>query len=370
MLNELDGLKKTPLFEVHNKLGAKIVEFGGWAMPVQYSGIIEEHNTVRNKVGIFDVSHMGEIRVKGKDSYSFLQYLLTNDMGKLEPGKIVYSPMLYENGGTVDDLLVYQLSENDYLLVVNASNTEKDFNWIREHAASYDTEVEDISSMYGEVAVQGPKAEATLQKLTDIDLNSIPYYYFKQDVNMAGINVLISRTGYTGEDGFEVYMPQDKAVKLWEAIMEAGREYGILPCGLGARDTLRFEAKMPLYGHELDENTTPLEAGLSFAVSFDKNFIGKDVLLKEKQEGLKKKLIGFEMVDKGIPRKDYEVYKNGEKIGYVTTGTHSPTLGKNIGLAYVSPEFAKVGEELDIMIRGKLNRAVVVKTPFYKRKAI
>ncbi|MDI6600716.1 MAG: glycine cleavage system aminomethyltransferase GcvT [Thermoanaerobacteraceae bacterium] len=364
----MDGLKKTPLFELHNKLGAKIVEFGGWAMPVQYSSILEEHRAVRERVGIFDVSHMGEISVKGRDAFDFLQYVLTNNMGKLEPGKIVYSLMLYESGGTVDDLLVYQIGENDYLLVVNASNTEKDFNWIKEHAQGFEVEMDNISSMYGEVAVQGPKAEATLQKLTDFDLKSIPYYGFKEDIGISGIKVLISRTGYTGEDGFEVYMAPDKAGELWEAIMEAGKEYDILPCGLGARDTLRFEARMPLYGHELDENTTPLEAGLSFAVSFDKDFIGKDALLKEKEEGLKKKLVGFEMVDKGIPRKDYEVYRDGEKVGYVTTGTHSPTLEKNIGLAYVKPGLAKAGEELSIMIRGKANRAVVVKTPFYKRQ--
>lgn len=368
-MNGLEGLKKTPLFELHNKLGAKIVEFGGWAMPVQYSSILEEHRAVRERVGIFDVSHMGEISVRGRDAFDFLQYILTNNMGKLEPGKIVYSLMLYENGGTVDDFLVYQIGENDYLLVVNASNTEKDFNWIREHAHGFEVEVNNISSMYGEVAVQGPMAEVTLQKLTDFELGSIPYYEFRHNVMLLGIEVLISRTGYTGEDGFEVYMAPDKAGKLWEEIMEAGKEYGILPCGLGTRDTLRFEARMPLYGHELDENTTPLEAGLSFAVSFDKDFIGKDALLREKEDGLKKKLVGFEMVDKGIPRKDYEVYKDGAKIGYVTTGTHSPTLDKNIGLAYVKPDYAKIGEEFDIMIRGKANRAVVVKTPFYKRQA-
>ncbi len=368
-MNKSEELKKTPLFELHNRLGAKMAEFGGWAMPMQYSGIIEEHNSVRSGAGIFDVSHMGEIRVRGKDSFGFLQHMTTNDIGKLQPGKIIYSLMLYANGGAVDDFLVYMLGENDYLMVVNASNLDKDFSWIIEHTAGYDVKAEDISDEYGEVAVQGPKAEDTLRKLTDYDLSGIAYYEFRQDVEMAGMHVLISRTGYTGEDGFEVYMSPDRAEELWNAIVKAGGEYGIKPCGLGARDTLRFEARMPLYGHELDKDTTPLEAGLSFAVSLDKDFIGRDALLKEKQEGLKKKLIGFEMTDKGIPRQDYEVYKDGSKIGYVTTGTHSPTLGKNIGLAYVAPEFAKTGVELEIMIRGRLGRAVIVRTPFYKRAA-
>jgi len=364
----LTELKHTPLYETYKKYGAKTIDFGGWELPVQFTSIKEEHAAVRERAGLFDVSHMGEIEVKGEAAESFLQSLVTNDVGKLEAGGAQYTAMCYENGGTVDDLIIYKKGDHDYLLVVNAANTDKDFEWITSHAPENVT-VKNISGEVAQLAVQGPKAEAVLQKLTDTDLSTIGFFKFKEDVSIAGVPTLVSRTGYTGEDGFELYMPWEAAPKVWEAIIEAGSEYGLLPCGLGARDTLRFEAKLPLYGQELTADISPLEAGIGFAVKVDKeaDFIGKAALKAQKENGLTRKIVGIEMVDKGIPRAHYPVYSGDRKIGEVTTGAPSPTLGKNLGLALLEKPFTEIGTEVDVEIRGKRKKAVVVKTPFYKR---
>jgi aminomethyltransferase len=359
-------LKKTPLYQVYCDQ-AKMVPFGGWEMPVQFAGIKQEHETVRTRAGLFDVSHMGEVLVKGPGALDLIQRLTTNDAAKLNVGDAQYSIMCYENGGTVDDLLVYRTGEQEYWLVINAANIEKDVDWILKHRLG-DVTVENISNQIAQLALQGPAAETVLQKLTDTDLSEIKFFKFKKDVELAGVKGLVSRTGYTGEDGFEIYLPASDAPKLWQAILEAGKEEGVLPCGLGARDTLRFEARLPLYGQELTESITPIEAGLGFAVKPEKgDFIGRDVLTKQKAEGAPRKLVGLEMIDRGIPRTHYPVYRGGEKIGEVTTGTQSPTLKKNVGLALIKAEYANLGEEVEVEIRGKRLKAKVVKTPFYKR---
>ncbi|HEX7065080.1 MAG TPA: glycine cleavage system aminomethyltransferase GcvT [Bacillales bacterium] len=363
-------MKRTPLFELYEKHGAKIVDFHGWEMPVQFSKIQEEHEAVRTKAGLFDVSHMGEVTAKGKGALAFLQYLVTNDVSKLQPGKAQYTAMCYEDGGTVDDLIVYQKAENDYLLVINSANSDSDFEWIASHTKGFDeVEVENISDRKAQLAIQGPKAEAILQTLTDTDLSEIKFFRFKDDVEVAGIRSLVSRTGYTGEDGFEIYCDSGDAADLWETIIEAGEPEGLLPCGLGARDTLRFEAKLPLYGQELSPEITPVEAGIGFAVKTDKeaDFLGKSVLKEQKEEGAPRKLVGLEMIDKGIPRPGYEVFSGEEKIGHVTTGTQSPTLKKNVGLALLAKEYTELGTEVEVQVRKKRLKAEVVKTPFYKR---
>ena len=364
-----DNLKKTPLFEIHQKYGGRIIDFGGWALPVQYTSIVEEHRAVREAAGLFDVSHMGEILVTGPQALAFLQKAVTNDVSRLVDNQIQYSPMCYENGGTVDDLLIYRFGLEEFLLVVNAANKDKDFAWLTDLARGFSgVLLSDISSQWAELALQGPRAEAILQGLTNFDLKEIKYYWFRAGVDVKGVRCLVSRTGYTGEDGFEMYCAPGDAAFLWEALMERGEEQGLVPAGLGARDTLRFEARMPLYGHELDENTSPLEAGLGSFVSFDKgDFVGRAALLEQKEKGLKKKLVGFEMIDRGIPRAHYPILKEGREVGYVTTGSFSPTLEKNIGLGYVPPQLARVGTELEIGVRGKGLKAVVVKTPFYRR---
>jgi aminomethyltransferase len=361
-------LKRTPLFSVYAEYGAKTIDFGGWELPVQFSSIKEEHEAVRTRAGLFDVSHMGEIEVKGKDSLAFLQKVMTNDVAKLTDGRAQYSLMCYENGGTVDDLLIYKKADDHYLLVVNAANTDKDFDWLKEHLFG-DVEVTNISEQIAQLALQGPLAEKVLQKLTETDLSEIKFFGFKDDVDLQGVKALVSRTGYTGEDGFEIYCRSEDAVTLWHAILEAGKEEGVLPCGLGARDTLRFEATLPLYGQELSKDITPLEAGLGFAVKTNKevDFIGKEVLKKQKEEGTLRKLVGIEMIDKGIPRHGYQVFAGEEEIGFVTTGTQSPTLKKNIGLALIKTEFASLDTEVYVEIRGKRLKAKVVATPFYKR---
>jgi aminomethyltransferase len=362
------ALKRTPLYENHRSLGGKLIDFGGWELPVEYSGIMEEHRQVRSAAGLFDVSHMGEITVKGKDAGQFLQKLLTNDISNAKDFQVVYSPVCYSDGGIVDDLLVYKYNSRDYLLVVNASNTDKDFAWMLENAEG-EIELKNVSEAYAQIAIQGPRSEAVLQRLTDCELGEIRFYHFKPDVMIAGINTIVSRTGYTGEDGFEIYLPAEYASMLWEKLMEEGKEEGLVPAGLGARDTLRFEAALPLYGQEISRDISPLEAGLGKFVKLDKEgFIGKEALASQKETGIKRKLVGFEMLDRGIPRSHYDVQADGISIGFVTTGSYSPTLAKNIGLAMIDSSFAAEGTEIDIIIRGRALKGKVVKLPFYNKK--
>ncbi len=360
-------VKRTPLFEVYEQYGGKIVEFGGWEMPVQYSNIIEEHQTVRQAAGIFDVSHMGEISVVGSEAEAFVQNLVTNNVKSMKNFQVQYNLMCYHDGGVVDDLLVYKYSTERYMLVVNASNIEKDFAWIVENGKNFAVELKNISNDTSQIAVQGPRAEEIMQKLTDYDLQSIKFFYFAE-TKVGGKDVIISRTGYTGEDGFEVYLQPGDAVEMWNLILETGKDLGVKPIGLGARDTLRFEAVLPLYGHEISKDITPLEAGLGFFVKLDTdNFIGKDVLVKQKAEGLPRKLVGFEMIDRGIPRAEFEVQKDGQIIGFVTTGSYSPTLDKNIGLALVQSQYSELGTEFEIVRGKRAMKAKVIAKPFYKK---
>ncbi|KKM09021.1 glycine cleavage system protein T [Clostridiales bacterium PH28_bin88] len=344
-----------------------MVEFGGWSMPVQYTGILEEHRAVREAAGLFDVSHMGEIRLQGPDALGLVQRLITNDASGMSAGQVIYSPMCLETGGVVDDLLVYRMGSDDYLLVVNASNTEKDLAWVRRHAAGNVT-VTDQSPETAQLALQGPRAVSILQPLADVDLGKIKYYWFDRG-RVGGIECVISRTGYTGEDGFELYLPPEKAEELWNGLLAAGKEAGLAPVGLGARDTLRFEACMPLYGHELTEQSTPLEAGLGRFVSLDKpDFTGKEALARQQAEGLKRKLVGLEMIDRGVPRAGYPVVLDGTTIGQVTSGSFSPTLNKNLAMAFVETPYAAAGREVGVTIREKVYRARVVPRPFYKKQ--
>ena len=361
-------MKRTPLYENHVRLGGRMIDFGGWELPVQYTGILEEHESVRHKAGLFDVSHMGEIALTGPDAQSFIQHLVTNDISKAADGQAVYSPMCYPDGGVVDDLLVYRLGAENYLLVVNAANADKDYAWILKHLSG-DVKAENVSDQWAQLALQGPKAQAILQKLTDYPVADIRFYRFAPGVRVAGVEVLVSRSGYTGEDGFELYVAPADAPALWDALLDAGKDEGLAPCGLGARDTLRFEAALPLYGQEISADISPLEAGLSRFVKLDKpEFIGKEALEKQAAEGLKRKIAGIEMVGRGIPRSHYEVEKDGQPIGFVTTGSVSPTLKKNIGLALIQSEYATDGMELDIVIREKPVEARVIPIPFYTKK--
>lgn len=363
------GLKRTPLYALYEKYGAKTIDFGGWDLPVQFSSIKEEHEAVRERAGIFDVSHMGEILVTGKASESFLQKLMTNDLSKLKKGGAQYTAMCYEDGGVVDDLLIYRLDEEDYLLIVNAANTDKDFDWMKQHRVA-DVEVENVSDEYALIAIQGPKAERILQKIVNnADLSAIKFFKFQQNVDLNGAKALVSRTGYTGEDGFEIYCKPEDSVQIWEDLLEAGKDEGMMPCGLGARDTLRFEASLPLYGQELSPEISPLEAGIGFAVKFNKeeDFIGKEALSKQKENGISRKLVGIEMLDRGIPRHGYPVFCNDEEIGFVTSGTQSPTLQKNIGLALIKAEYSEAGKELEVAVRKKRLKAKIIQTPFYQR---
>lgn len=364
-----ENLKKTPLNEVHRALGGKMVDFGGWDMPVQYSaGVIAEHLATREKAGLFDVSHMGEIWVEGEDAIRFVNRITTNDVTKLVDGQAHYSALTNEKGGVVDDLLVYRFDEGKLLLVVNASTTDKDWDWITSRVEDEAITLTNASADYCQIAVQGPKAVKIAQKFTDVNLSEIKYYHFTVD-RFNGVDAIISRTGYTGEDGFEIYADKDEAVRLWNDFLEAGVSFGILPCGLAARNTLRLESAMSLYGHELSDDISPLEAGLGWICKLNKgDFIGREPMAKLKEEGLKKKLVGFEMVDKGIARDEMEVYVGDEKVGYVSSGSPAPFLKKNIGLAFVPTEFAKTGQEIKIDVRGKKLAAVVVPTPFYKRE--
>lgn len=361
-------MKKTPLYEKHCELGGRIIDFGGWALPVQYTGIIEEHEQVRKAAGLFDVSHMGEIIVKGTDAESIIQKLVTNNIIGAKEYRIIYSPMCYPEGGVVDDLLIYKYSEQYYLLIVNASNTDKDFAWIRDNAKGQ-AEVINVSDSFTQLALQGPKAEAILQKLTDAPLSDIGFFRFRPDVSLGGVEAIVSRTGYTGEDGFEIYINSESAVYLWEKILAVGKDEGLVPVGLGARDTLRFEAALPLYGHEISQDISPLEAGLDKFVRLDKDdFIGKEALVRQHEQGLKRILVGFEMVDRGIPRNGYDVQVNGRKAGFVTSGSFSPSLGKNIGMAIVESGINEVDAEINIVIRNKALKAKTVKLPFYNKK--
>jgi aminomethyltransferase len=362
------NLKKTPLNEEHRRLGAKMVPFVGWDMPVQYTGVIDEHMAVRTAAGIFDVSHMGEIEVKGKDALAFLQKITTNDVSKLAEGQIHYSGLTYPEGTFVDDLLVYKFENDHYLLVVNASNTDKDFEWCLKNKAGFDVEIINRSPEYAQIALQGPEAEKIFKPLTDLSLPEMKYYWFATG-KVNGAECIVSRTGYTGEDGFEVYSKLSDAVGIWRAMMEEGKKSGIKPAGLGARDSLRLEAKMALYGNDIDNTTTVLEAGLGWVLKMDKgDFNGRDALLKQKEQGLKRKLVGFDMVDRGIARHGHDVVKGGKKIGYVSSGSYAPFLQKAIGLAYLPFDMCEIGTEFEIDVRGKNLKAVVVKTPFYKRQ--
>ncbi len=355
-------LKKTALHDVHVQLGARMVEFAGFEMPIQYRSIRDEHRRVRETVGVFDVSHMGEIIIKGPKALDMVQKVTINDASKLEVGQVQYSAMCYPDGGIVDDLLVYRFADH-FLLVVNASNKDKDFAWIVKNKID-GCEVEDVSDQYTQLAVQGKKAEPTLQKLTKIDLSAIKYYWFTEG-KLAGVPMIISRTGYTGEPGFELYFANEYAVDVWNKIMEAGKEFDIEPIGLGARDSLRLEKKMCLYGNDIDETTNPLEAGLSWITKLDKgDFIGRDALLKIKEEGIKRKLVAIVLEGHGFPRHGYKIYKDGKEVGHVTSGTVSPILNKGIAMGYVAKEFSKVGTELEIDIRGKKVPAVIIKPPF------
>lgn len=358
--------KRTPFYELHCKLGAKIVEFGGWEMPLQYTSILEEHRAVREDVGVFDVSHMGRIEIRGEQALDLVQLLITNDAAMLKVNRALYSPMCNPQGGVIDDILVYRLPAS-FLLVVNAATKEKDLNWIERQATRFPkAEVKDVSETYAQIALQGPRAEETLRKLADLeaDLPGLAYYH-AVEAEYAGEEVLISRTGYTGEDGFEVYGAPEAVLKLWNELIESG----VQPVGLGARDSLRFEASYPLYGHELDEETTPIEAGLGWTVK-DKpmDYMGKEVLIKQKHgEGIRKRLVGFKMLEGGVPRQGYKLFLDGEEAGYVTSGMKAPTLGEFLGMGYLRvSEPPDVGTEVKVEIRGELKRAEIVKLPFYR----
>ncbi|MDO5663744.1 MAG: glycine cleavage system aminomethyltransferase GcvT [Bacteroidia bacterium] len=361
-------MKKTPFTDTHIALGAKMHEFAGYNMPIEYSGIIDEHQTVVNAVGVFDVSHMGEFWVKGPKALEFLQKVTTNDVSKLEVGKIQYTCFPNEKGGIKDDFLLYHYEPEKYLMVVNAGNMAKDWEWCQKNN-TMGAELEDASNHTALLAVQGPKAKDTLQKITDINLSDIPYYTFVTG-KMGGVdNVIISNTGYTGAGGFELYFYPEHGKKIWEAIFQAGAEFGIKPIGLGARDTLRLEMGFCLYGNDLDETTSPLEAGLGWITKFvdGNDFIAKDILEKQKAEGVTRKLCGFTLQDKGIPRHGYEIVNaNDEVIGTVTSGTMSPMLKIGIGLGYVKPEYTKVGTEVFIKVRNKNLKAEITKLPFRK----
>jgi aminomethyltransferase len=367
-MNETETImKSTSLTDIHIALGAKMVPFAGYIMPVSYEGINAEHETVRTKVGVFDVSHMGEFILKGEKALSLIQLVTSNDASKLVDGKIQYSCFPNDKGGIVDDLLVYRIDDKTYMLVVNASNITKDWNWLEKHNKD-GVEMHDISEKTTLLAVQGPLAADALQSLTDINLKEMEYYTFRKGLFAGVDNVLISATGYTGAGGFEIYFDNAAADKIWKAIFESGKSYGIKPVGLGARDTLRLEMGFCLYGNDIDDTTSPIEAGLGWITKFTKEFVNSEFLKKQKENGVSKKLVGFEMIDRGIPRKDYPVVDNeGKEIGRVTSGTQSPSLQKAIGMAYIQTPFAGEGREVYIRIRDKNLKAKVVKVPFYKK---
>jgi aminomethyltransferase len=368
-------LRKTPLNSRHRASGAKMVSFGGWDMPVEYSGIVQEHLAVRTRAGLFDVSHMGEIEIAGKDALAAVQRISSNDAAKLSVGQAQYSGLMTPGGAFVDDLLVYRLAPAHFLLVVNAGNIERDYEWIAEQIKpAGDAVAVDASARYALLAAQGPRASAVLQALTGVDLSAIKYYWFTHG-EVAGIRSTISRTGYTGEDGFEIFVPPHSADRLWQAILDAGRAVDLIPCGLGARDTLRLEASMRLHGSDIDETTTALEADLGWIVGWKKDdFIGARALREQKAAGVRRKLVGFEMLDRGIARSGYDVFVSRQggsaaPVGRVTSGTQTPYLKKAIGMAYVPVEDAAPDTEIDVDIRGRRTRARVVPMPFYKRRS-
>lgn len=360
------ALKRTPLYGAHRRDGAKMVEFAGWEMPVQYRGVIDEHVAVRTRAGLFDVSHMGEIMIRGPGALELSQKISVNDVSRMKLQQAQYNLLVNENGGIVDDVIFYRIESDCFLICVNASNSDKDFAWIRKHA-EVNVELENASSRYAQLALQGPLAEKILQPLTSLKLGEIRPFCFAFG-EVSSVRCLVARTGYTGEDGFELYCDPTEAEVLWHALLENGRPRGLEPAGLGARDTLRLEKAYPLYGHELDETTTPLEAGLEWVTKLTKGpFIGRDVLLKQKQQGIGRKLVGLELLEPGIARHEYALFKNGRSIGRVTSGTKSPTLGKAIALAYVTIDEALLGNTIAVEIRGRKTRAKIVPVPFYRR---
>lgn len=364
-----DDLKRTPLVAEHEALGARMVDFAGWYMPVQYSSVVAEHEAVRTKAGLFDVSHMGELRVRGKQACEFIAHVTTNNPAKLSDGQAQYSIFTTPKGTVIDDLLVYREGPEDFLLVVNAANQDSDEAWLRSHIGGFDAEMINEGPQTAQLALQGPRSLSIAAKLTDVDLASIAYYNFLRG-KVAGVDCIISRTGYTGEDGLELYCANQDAVTLWRALLAAGEADGLIAVGLGARDTLRLEARMPLCGSDMDETTTPLEAGLGFAVKTRKKvkFLGQEVLQQQKQAGLTRKLVGFILIDKGIARHGYPVVDAaGNEVGNVTSGSHSPTLKKSIGLAYVPIELSNPETDIHIKIRNKVAAAKVIKGPFYQR---
>ena len=367
-------IRKTALNAVHRQMGAKMVEFNGWDMPVEYAsagGIMAEHNAVRTGVGIFDVSHMGDIRLAGPKALAAVQHISMNDASRLAVGQAQYSALLYPEGTFVDDVIVHRLGEDEYLLVINAGTREKDFNWVRDNTRQLDCKVEHLSDDFTQIAIQGPKGVDLLQKLTDANLSAVKFYWVTRGTVCGLKNILIARTGYTGEDGFEIYIPTDEAtsVRVWNEILAAGKEFSVVPCGLGSRNTLRLEAKLPLYGHEISDAINVWEAGLDRFIKMEKpEFIGRAALESAKAAGLRKTLVGLEMVERGIARDGYKVLDDsGKEVGYVTSGSPAPFLKKNIALAYVPHEFAEVGTKLKVEIRGQGVGAQVVPTPFYKR---
>ncbi len=365
-------MKRTPMYERHVAAGGRMVDYGGWELPVQYesAGIKTEHLNVRSKAGLFDVSHMGEVAVEGARAEEWLSSLLSNDIAAMHDYQVQYNIMCNESGGVVDDLLVYRYSRTKYLLVVNAANTDKDVAWFRAHLPSDGVSMEDISPRTAEVALQGPEAEAILKKIADFDPASLKFFYFRDGATVGGIPAIVSRTGYTGEDGFEIYVDWERGAELWDAVMKAGEGHGLLPIGLGARDSLRFEAGLPLYGHEYTDDTGPLEAGYGFFVKLDKpgGFIGRDALKRQKDDGLKHRIVATRLEDKGVPRQGMPVADEaGRVVGRVTSGGYSPTLDANIASCYVATPAPSEGESLWIDIRGKLKRAVVIKRPYYAR---
>jgi aminomethyltransferase len=366
--------RKTALNAVHRQMGARMVEFNGWDMPVEYpssGGIIAEHVAVRTGVGIFDVSHMGDIRLAGHGALAAVQHISMNDASRLAVGQAQYSALLYPQGTFVDDVIVQRLTEDEYLLVINAGTREKDFSWVRDNTRDFNCKVENLSDEFTQIAIQGPKGVNLLQKLTDADLSAVKFYWVTRGTVCGLRSILIARTGYTGEDGFEIYIPADEATsaRVWNEILEAGKEFGVLPCGLGARNTLRLEAKLPLYGHEISDTINVWEAGLDRFCKMDKqDFIGRVALEKAKATGLQRTLVGLEMIERGIARDEYKVLDDsGNEIGYVTSGSPAPFLKKNIALAYVPPRFSDVGSTVKVEIRGQGVKAQVVPTPFYKR---